>query len=108
MVTLATKISNHLSSMQTQQLTKLKKKWTPQDRLEKVKDIDAFPLTKPGLAYMKRVHLYQKRRNLLPTHLQDVTCPRSSRDIIEQCKKDTKRKNDLKQAMIYPNNDNDL
>ena len=106
-VTLATKTSDHSSSMQTQQLIKLKNKWTPEERLEKMSDIDPIPLTRPGLSYMKQVHLYSKWRRLLPSHLQDVTCPKPSRLIIEQCKKDTKRKNDLKRAKMYPNNDDE-
>ena len=107
-MTLATKTSSHSSSIQPQQLIKLKKKWTPEERLDKMSDIDLIPLTRPGLSYMKQVHLYSKRRGLLPSHLQDVTCPKPLQHIIEQCKKDTKRKNELKIAKIHPNSDNDL
>ena len=60
------------------------KNWTPQDRLEIMKDIVAIPLTKPGISYMKQVHLNSKWRNILPTHVQDMTCPKPSREIIEQ------------------------
>ena len=85
-MTLATKSSDHSSSMQTQQLIKLKKKWTPEERLDKMSNIDPIPLTRPGLSYMKQVHLYSKWRGLLPSHLQDVTCPKPLQHIIEQCK----------------------
>lgn len=105
-VTLTTKTSNNLSSKLTQQLLKLKSEWTPQDRLHNMTDIDTIPLTKPGLSYMKQVQFYSKWRNLLPLHQQDVTCPKPSREIIKQYKRDTKQKNQLKQAMMYPNDNN--
>ena len=105
-VTLTTKTSNNFSSKLTQQFLKLKSEWTPQDRLHNMTDIDAIPLTKPGLSYMKQVQFYSKWRNLLPLHQQDVTCPKPSREIIKQYKRDTKQKNQLKQAMMYPNDNN--
>ena len=45
-VIITTKTSDHSSSMQTQQFIKLKKKWTPEERLDKMSDIDPLSLTR--------------------------------------------------------------
>ena len=57
------------SSTHIQKLIKMKAKCISHDRLQNFKDVDALPLTKPGLSYMIQVHLYSKQRSLLPVHL---------------------------------------
>ena len=63
-VSLMTKIFENFSSTHTQQLLKLKNKWTCEERTYMIKDIDPNVSRKPRLAYIKEVHLFSKQSAL--------------------------------------------
>jgi len=98
---LITKIAENSTISQTQSLLKIPKGATIDDRNAIVIDPKPSNLTKPGLSFMKQVHLYTKWRPLLPVELQDVTCPKPSEDVVNKCKSSLKQKRQLKEALIY-------
>ena len=95
-----TKVASNYTVSQTQQLTKLPKGASVDDRKAIITDPNPSNLTKPGLSFMKQVHLYSKWRPLLLIELQDITCPKLSEDVVMKCKTSLKQKRELKEALM--------
>ena len=96
-----TKVVENSTISQMQQLLKIIKGATIDDRNGIVIDPNPLNLTKPGLSFMKQVHLYTKWRPLLPIELQDIICPKRSEDVVNKFKSSLKQKRQLKEALIY-------
>ena len=98
---LMTKVADCSTVAQSQELTKLPRGCTIEDRKQLVLDAAPSNLRKPGLSVLKQVHMYTKWRPLLPIELQDITCPKPTDDVVKECKSNLKKKRELKQALIY-------
>ena len=96
-----TKVADNSTVSQTQQLIKLSKGASVDDRNAIVLDPNPPNLTIPGLSFMKQVHLFTKWRPLLPVGLQDITCPQLFEDVVMKGKSSLKQKRKLKGALMF-------
>ena len=103
--TLITKVADSSTTAQSQELSKVPKGGTIEERKQLISDPEPPNLVKPGLSFMKQVHLYTKWRPLLPIELQDITCPKPPEDVFHKCKTSLKKKRQLKEALIFDDED---
>ena len=99
--TLITKVADCSTVAQSQELKKVPRGCTIEDRKQLILEATPSNLSKPGLSVLKQVHMYTKWRPLLPIELQDITCPKPTDDVVKECKSNLKKKRELKQALIY-------
>ena len=99
--TLMTKVADCSTTAQAQELTKLPRGCTVEERKQLILDATPHNLPKPGLSVLKQVHMYTKWRPLLPVEMQDITCPKPTDDVVKECKSNLKKKREMKQALIY-------
>ena len=99
--TMIVKVAENSTIFQTQDLLKISKGVTIDDRYCHITDAQLPNLRKPGLLFMKQEHLYTKRRLFLPVELQYVTGPKTPSDIVSKSKSTFEKKQQLKEALTY-------